>query len=289
MAHAKTGEPSRLPYPVEATIPAGPSDDDGTENTYQRRYGPEITPSTFAGKRDSNPFTYLEHFHTMFLIDDSTSMVEHWGEVGQLLEKIGPVCTEHDADGINVQFLNHRPRGHLMSGGAKTGYWNIGLARVPPGTPADMPDSVEGIYHRVKPKGRCRLGRGLASVLDHYVYEYEWEHRLRRREIAPLNLIVVTAGIAEDNPFETILRTAKTLDKYGAPAYQVGIQFFLVGKDKSARRALEYADDELGKKHGARDIVDTVTWSGLPGDPPPDAVVKVVLGAVKRSIDNMAV
>ena len=58
-------------------------------------------------KAADNKFTYLSEFHTIFIIDDSTSMGgDKWSQVRKVLEEIAPVCTKYDKDGIELHFLN---------------------------------------------------------------------------------------------------------------------------------------------------------------------------------------
>lgn len=236
-----------------------------------------------------DPYAFLRHFDTAFLIDDSAAMGNYWSQVGALLDQIAPICTEHDRNGIDIYFVNHHPRGYLfhnLIGNAKdrAGYLHIGQVT---GAPS-MRDNVAGIFSSVRPHGKCRLDHRLSHILDGYVDAMRRERR-RNRRVRPLNLIVITAGVTNDDPTETLARTARELDKMGAPPYQVGVQFFRVGENEQARRALEFVDDGLAEAMDFRDMVDTVTWSGRPGELSPDAVLKVVLGAVERSIDKQEV
>ena len=59
--------------------------------------------------RDDDPHYFLYLFDTVFLVDDSTSMLgPRWREVRSALRQITPVCTSHDDDGIDIHFMNHR-------------------------------------------------------------------------------------------------------------------------------------------------------------------------------------
>ncbi|KAI2628509.1 hypothetical protein GGR54DRAFT_346979 [Hypoxylon sp. NC1633] len=249
---------------------------------------PKLTREHAATPED--PYRFLKHFDTVILIDDSAEMERYWGQVGTLLEKIAPICTERDRNGIDIYFVNHHPRGYHIYGliGRETdraGYRHIGQVT---GTP-EMRDNVTGIFQSVKPGGKCRLGHRLAQILDKYMRDYHWCVRgkgMRGDAVVPLNIIVITAGVTDDNPNDTLIRTARQLDELDAPEYQVGIQFFRVGHDESARQAMKFADESLAQAMDFRDMVDTVTWSGKEGELSPDAVLKVVLGAVERSIDK---
>ncbi|KAI1648911.1 uncharacterized protein F4817DRAFT_47851 [Daldinia loculata] len=292
MDHVDERLESSLPYPLESTIPASPDlkPKRSAKPVEHKKHHAKLTRKHISTPDD--PYAFLKHFDTIFLIDDSKSMEKHWGEVGMLLEKIAPICTERDPNGVDIYFVNHRPRGYLMYAALgfdadRSGYLHIGQSV---GVP-EMRDNVAGIFGSIKKLGsHCRLDRRLSYILDRYVHEYERSRRDRGtgsgNTVRPLNLIVITAGVTDDNPYDTLIRTARKLDILGAPPYQVGVQFFRVGDDEGARQALDFADDGLSDALDIRDIVDTTTWGGKLGDLSPDAVLKVVLGAVERSIDK---
>ncbi len=230
-----------------------------------------------------DPFAYLKYFDTAFLIDDSDSMVRHWGKVEAVLEEIAGVCVKHDANGVDVYFINHRPHGSFFTG--NYGYKNIGATE---GNPA-FHDSITGIFGHVRPRGKCRLDHALRHVLDPYLLDLSATFHLsgRRRWLRPLNLIVITAGHAYDNPYNSLMHFARRLDELGAPPYQVGIQLFQVGDNSTVREALEFADEGLHREAGIRDMVDTVTRTGRPGELSAETVLKVVLGSVRKSVDRL--
>ncbi|KAI1481020.1 hypothetical protein F4774DRAFT_67134 [Daldinia eschscholtzii] len=292
MDYMNEHQESLLPYPLESTIPAGPDPkpEIPVNSVKLQTHPSKLTRKHIRTRED--PYAFLKHFDTVFLIDDSKSMKNHWSEVGTLLEKIAPICTERDPNGIDIYFVNHRPRGYYMYAALgfdqeRSGYLHIGQAVGVPG----MRDNVAGIFSSIKElKSRCRLDRRLGYILDQYMRDYEQSRKDKSmglgNTLRPLNLIVITAGITDDNPYDTLIRTARKLDILGAPPYQVGVQFFRVGDDEGARKALEVADNDLSDALDIRDMVDTTTWSGGLGDLSPDAVLKVVLGAVERSIDK---
>ncbi|KAI1073720.1 hypothetical protein F5B20DRAFT_574603 [Whalleya microplaca] len=270
-----------LPYPTGQTMPAGP--DANLGRAYQPKYGRPSELGNITTRED--PYAFLEHFNTAFLIDDSASMLKYWDEVRVLLKKIAPVCTEHDSNGIDIYFINHRPRGYYVPfANIPSGYCHIGLVT----GMLEMHDNVAGIFHNVKPHGKCKLDRRLGQILDTYVDDCDRELRRSggRQTLRPLNLIVITAGETYDNPIKTLVCTAQKLDQLKAPLYQVGVQFFQIGNVEGVRETMKSVDDELSEALGVRDMIDTVTWSGQPGELSSDAVLKVVLGAVKRSIDK---
>lgn len=105
--------------------------------------------------------------------------------------------------------------------------------------------------------------------------------------VKPLNIIVVTDGVASDDVESIIISAAKKLDALGAEPWQVGIQFFQVGREPEAAEDLRDLDDALSKEHNIRDMVDTVPWSGDDGQVlTADGLLKVVLGSVMRKLDR---
>ncbi|KAI0441412.1 hypothetical protein F4803DRAFT_420268 [Xylaria telfairii] len=275
-----------LPYPLESTIPDGPTDP--TQGQSELALRREVLYIDHIGKEE-DPYATLRYINTLLLIDDSESMHECWDEVGDVIRAIAPVCIKYDRNGIDIEFVNHRAKGHTLTG--RSGYQHIGLLK----GRLDMPDNVAGIYHNVKPKGKCRMDKRLASILDPYMIDYETtlSRSGGKKLITPLNVILISdmqwynaAGC-----LEAIARTANRLDIVGAPKYQVGVQFFRVGDAgrKMDDATVSLVDDRIWKERGVRDMVDMTTWTGKPGELSPKGTLKVVLGAVRRSIDFMEV
>ncbi|KAF2828165.1 hypothetical protein CC86DRAFT_393303 [Ophiobolus disseminans] len=227
----------------------------------------QIVPPVVSADSDDDPYTFLKSFDTIFIIDDSGSMAgSSWTETARALETITPICTARDADGIDIYFLNHPDSSH---------YKNITRDSV-----------IKEIFQSVRPSGATPTGQRLHSILGPYLERY----RKRPKTTKPINIIVITDGAATDDLDGPIMSAAKKLDRLDAPSWQVGIQFFQVGKDERARKALKALDDELGNIAGdgdLRDIVDTVPFTGE-GNAELNAqgILKVVLGSVNRRIDR---
>lgn len=227
--------------------------------------------------------------NTLLLVDDSDSMQQCWDEVGDVIRIIAPICIEHDNNGIDIEFVNHRASGYYLTN--RSGYKHIGLMK----GRLDMHDSVAGIYHNVKPKGRCRMDKRLASILDPYIHDYETclNRSGARKLITPLNIIVISDMVWDDDQydFDALTRTARQLDILGAPRYQVGVQLLRVGdlgrlvNDATAR----FVDDQVWKERGVRDLVDMTAWRKKAGEMSPNDILKVLLGGVRRSLDYMDV
>ncbi|KAH0553454.1 hypothetical protein GP486_006478 [Trichoglossum hirsutum] len=212
-------------------------------------------------------FAFLSHFDVIFLIDDSGSMAgRSWREVAAALKAITPICTAHDADGIDIIFLNHHPVNPADHCNIKT------------------PEAVERIFTSVRPSGGTPTGVRLNHVLRPYLARYATDPEGTK----PLNIIMITDGVPSDDVESVIINAAKKLDKADAPAWQVGIQFFQVGCEPGAADALRELDDGLSEMGGGvRDMVDTVPWSGSNGEGlNAEGILKVVLGAVNRRLDR---
>lgn len=201
-----------------------------------------IMATSSSNSTADDQYAFLKSFDTIFLIDDSGSMAgRSWRETAKALETITPICTERDADGIDIHFLNH-PDSSM--------YKNVTAAGI-----------VIEIFQTVRPSGATPTGQRLQKILKPYLQRYEIDPESTK----PINIIVITDGEPSDDVEAPIIACAKKLDKLDAPAWQVGIQFFQVGKEAGAREALKQLDDGLREASGddeLRDIVDTVPFTG---------------------------
>ena len=228
-----------------------------------------------------DPYAFLSSFDTVFLIDDSGSMAgSSWRETKKALLAISPICAAHDANGIDVYFLNSRNSDDFRAGNAG-GHPNI-----------TNPARIETLFRDVRPYGATPTGTRINQILRPYLRQYEAAVRRTGNPedcgVKPVNMIVITDGAATDDPESVIINIARKLDALDAPPHQVGIQFFQVGKDKEAAKALRDLDDGLAEAGNVRDIVDTVSWDGRSGEQvlSGDAILKVVLGAVVKRLDR---
>ncbi|WXC65296.1 hypothetical protein SNK03_011101 [Fusarium graminearum] len=235
-------------------------------------------PSISSVTSAEDKYAFLSTFDTVFIIDDSGSMAgRSWREVREALSAIAPICTSHDPDGIDVYFLNHRSNAVGSGTQAPGGYYNIRDAR-----------QVEHLFKSVRPCGSTPTGARLHSILKPYV-----SHIARRAEnidsTKPVNIIMITDGCPTDDPESIIVHHARKLDQIEAPPHQVGIQFFQVGNELGATKALRELDDDLSGQ-GIRDMVDTATWNSTTvinsQTLTAEGILKVVLGAVVRRLDR---
>lgn len=227
--------------------------------------GVNLSASSSGAPLKDDPFAFLGTFDTVFLIDDSGSMAgRSWREVAAALKSITPICTAHDADGIDIYFLNK--------------------ADEPQFRHITSPEEVDRIFGRVRPQASTPTGTRLNAILKPYLKDLEQ----RGDSVKPLNIIVITDGQPSDDPESIIINAAKKLDALEAPPWQVGIQFFQVGQEEGAAEALRDLDDFLVERGGGiRDMVDTVPWSGTNGSGlNGEGIMKVVLGAVNRRLDR---
>jgi hypothetical protein len=222
-------------------------------------------------------YRVLELWDIIFLIDDSGSMAadedghaiplwsrkeSRWDETRDILKTIAPICTKYDKNGISVYFMNNKnPEDEDQVGG---GWHNIQKA-----------DQVHSLFAKVKPDGWTPTGMRIQNIMQPLVGDYcqrvERMNPLNYAGMKPVYLIVFTDGKASDDPESQIASLATQLDRAGrpvrpehlygpgAPARQFGIQFFQVGNDPTATKALQDMDDNMASTHGCRDMVDTVT------------------------------
>ena len=228
---------------------------------------PEYKESTVAA---DDPYAFLSDFDTVFLIDDSGSMSgERWDQTRSALEAIVPICTAHDADGIEIYFLNKKDSSKFLN--------------------VTSLDAVNDIFHQVSPGGLTPTGKRLDDILSPYLKTLE-SAGVTQPKPKPLNIIVITDGCPTDgkNLESAIVNAATRLDALQAPGWQIGIQFFQVGGDQNAAQSLVILDDKLQETYKIRDMVDTVPWkaeSSFDGT----FILKVVTGAVNRRLDRRVV
>ncbi|KAF2461848.1 hypothetical protein BDY21DRAFT_368027 [Lineolata rhizophorae] len=210
-------------------------------------------------------YDFLKTFDTIVVIDDSGSMAgRSWRETAGALETIAPIVTTYDSDGIDIYFLNAPD---------KDVFHNVTVA-----------STVREIFSTVRPTGATPTGQRLNSILKKYFAALS-----ANEDIKPLNIIVVTDGVPTDDLESVLVWAAKKLDSIGAPAWQVGVQFFQVGNEMGAAQHLQQLDDEMRiiANGPVRDIVDTVPFTGQNGSAlNADGILKVVLGAVHRRLDR---
>lgn len=253
-------------------------------------YTPQATNHSNNSMSDpESRYAFLKDFDTIFLVDDSTSMRgPRWREAEEAIAAIAPICTQYDADGIDIYFLNHR---RSASADGLGGYTNVTTA-----------GNVQRIFDNVRPRGSTPVGKRLLEILGPYVARLEraearrWGRRMdewdAECQVKPINIITITDGEFTDDAESVLVQVARQLDqpKYCRPPWQVGIQFFQIGSDEDVRQYLQHLDDNLGHDRYLRDMVDTVPWRPQAGQTlDADGILKCVLGAVNRKLDRKKV
>ncbi|KIX07273.1 uncharacterized protein Z518_01926 [Rhinocladiella mackenziei CBS 650.93] len=265
-----TTTPTRRPRPIEAM---------GAPPPYSAAPFNPADLATPIQVSDDSPYVFLREFDTVFLIDDSGSMAgRSWRETSAAISTIAPICTAYDADGIDIYFLNHRnPHSHLG------GYTNVTTT-----------EAVQNLFQSVRPLGGTPTGTRLNQLLKPYLAQVaELAERQAHGEeatVKPLNIIVITDGVPSDDVESVIVNAARKLDSYGVESWQVGIQFFQVGREPEAAENLRELDDALSSTYNIRDMVDTVPWTGDEGQRlTAQGLLKVCLGSVVRRHDRRSV
>ncbi|KAJ5948179.1 hypothetical protein N7466_001194 [Penicillium verhagenii] len=266
-------------------------------------YQEHQSASTQAGQSQisagDSDFDFLKDFDTIFLVDDSSSMCgPRWREAEAAIAAIAPICTQHDSDGIDVYFLNHRNTRftHANRSSTSGAYENVTSAQ-----------EVREIFSSVTPRGATAVGGRLRDILKPYMQRVERMQASQNQYgdlsdpslfVKPVNIITITDGAFTDDTESVLVQVARMLDTSSpqcppALPWQVGIQFFQIGDDKDASKYLQELDDELGRycQDGKlRDIVDTVPWRGSTGSTlDAKGILKCVLGSVNKKLDRQRV
>ena len=179
-------------------------------------------------------YATLKRYHTLFLVDDSDSMMDdegtRWETAKIAMAKIASIAVENETDGVEVQFFNYYI-GPLESARFK----NLKSAK-----------EVMHLFEDIIPDGETPTATRLDEILNEYCRNYE-----NNSGIKGLNLIVLTDG--RPSPGEdveaVVVKFAKKLSKLGAPSLKVGIQFVQIGNDPDAAAFLRRLDDNLKETH----------------------------------------
>jgi hypothetical protein len=216
----------------------------------------ELIQPVQKGREHTSDFSALRAFDTVFLLDDTGSMVEtdtdsgrsRWEELIESLRYTVEIVCHYDKDGVEVHFLNQDEKDE---DGITEGQRVLDLL-----TKEVCPDEQGGGTY---------ISTRLWDILCPYVDRFEawktWQSSRDRskpkmKKPRMLNLIVITDGAAEDKEGveDIIVNVAKRLDSLSAHPNQVGIQFLQIGKDDDAARWLRSLDDALKEKHSVRDV-----------------------------------
>ena len=230
-------------------------------------------PNGITVNDDDDPFNRLIMFDTVFIVDDTGSMIkaardrepegqDRWAATAEALQHIAQLAASKDPDGIDIRFLKSENLNENNITSVDTVMEILGLI--------DMYDGSHGGGTVFKEYLADEISPRLELYRDYLQQEFSYKEDLRRlakdrqaraRLVRPkpptkLNLIVITDGQADDRQEveDYIVETALELDRLKAPIAQVGIQFVQIGEDESARRYLKRLDDDL--KHRSPPIRD---------------------------------
>ncbi|UNI19992.1 hypothetical protein JDV02_006131 [Purpureocillium takamizusanense] len=192
-AYTPTASPSSPQTPPATASSSPPAYSAAADYTMD-----DMTQDGTATNDDPHYLLYL--FDTVFLIDDSTSMLgPRWREVRSALRQITPVCTSHDDDGIDIHFMNHRSS---SSGGFSSSFENASSQRVGGGGGSRAPGgyynvtdpcAVDALFRGLRPCGPTHTRGRIEDILDPYFAQLERADDVR--DVRPLNLIVITDGM----------------------------------------------------------------------------------------------
>lgn len=239
--------PSAAPNPHTISDSAVPNP--GPPSIPRRRDTHAQTSRTNA---DDDPLNRLNMFDTVFITDDTGSMVlpvvkdtdgrSRWDVTQEALVYIADIAARHDDNGIDIKFLKATDsnQADITSGSVVQGIVES----------IDLWDGTHG--------GGTEFRLPLKEVIDEQLQKYREYlqqrdlYRKHKTAVSPkqpkfLNLIVITDGQADDEQEveEYIVETARELDEMKAPTAYIGIQFLQIGDDPKATEFLEYLDDGL--------------------------------------------
>lgn len=211
----------------------------------------------------------LRQYDTIIIMDDSSSMAGSlWKEAKQALATLAGVASQYDANGVDIHFLNHY--------GSMTGVTDS--------------KAVHEQFANLQPRGPTPIGHRLDIILGDYFRDLDAAKKqedagdyFARKQIKPVNVIIITDGAPTDDPESVIVSFAKRLDADKWPLAQVGIQFVQIGSSRRATQFLVELDDNLKQTHHIRDIVDTTPYIGQLNA---EMLIKILLGGINRRVDT---
>ncbi|KAJ8294160.1 putative proteasome subunit alpha type-5 [Rhodotorula toruloides] len=243
----------------------------GSKSTKSASSAPTASPSTAPAftldKRGEDALCALGKYDTVFLVDDSGSMMGVWeAQLATALSAVVKTAAQYDDDGVDIAFFNSRERCTSTSS-----------------------DEILEVFRRVKPRYKTPTADAVRRVLEPYMQTLEeWQRSGKEKgkpRPKPLNLVILTDGAPHDdqNPRMVLVETARRLDAGRFPPFQVGCSFVQIGNYTEAAEHLRMLDDDLKEKHGIRDMVDTTLFEGSCSA---EYLLKALLGGINRSIDR---
>ena len=220
-------ETSAAEQPSRAENEAGPSEPEGPE-----------------GVEEKWDISLIREWDIVFVIDNTKSMLQpvkrnqrnsRWEMLRVVMQEVAEIAAREDEDGVDVRFLLRddilKKKGVTSGNEILTVLRNVDLR----------------ISH-----GRTYFEPILQSILSPFVREIKsYGEGKRKREVKPLNIIIITDGKANDKveTMNRLVRTATQLDELDAGNRQLGIQFVQVGDDQEATTFLGNLGNEIKHKY----------------------------------------
>lgn len=108
------------------------------------------------------------------------------------------------------------------------------------------------LFQSIEPYGPTPTGDRLDRLMGMYLTYMEGARTQNMAPPKPINFIVITDGVATDDVTSVIVNAANRLERNNALLSQLGIQFFQIGNDSAATKALKQLDNELTEKYKIR-------------------------------------
>lgn len=189
----------------------------------------------------------LKDYDIYLLLDKSGSMstpdgpggISRWKQAQEATEALARKAMEYDDDGISVVPFNNSVKVYENT----------------------TPESVSKVFAENEPNGGTDTALALKTVLSDYFNKRD------QGNAKPRIIAVVTDGAPNDRDAVAnaiVEATKKCQDNGEGDTDELGITFLQVGGDTGATSFLQFLDDELVSKRGAKfDIVDTKTFAEM--------------------------
>lgn len=195
------------------------------------------SPGPIIDETGESVLEMLREYDTVFLVDDSSSMVgERWEQAQTALRGVVRQAIRYDDEGVDIYFLNSKRVGK----GLRTS------------------EDIEELFAGLEPRGATPTGLKMEAILRDYMSRLEASSD---DSVKPMNLIVVTDGgkflfeplrkltdtafakpivqrrydstlpAPTDDPESVIISIARRLDRGDYPLSQVGVQLLQIGDD----------------------------------------------------------